>query len=678
MTSNPSPWTAHPLVLAAQQVPSPLDMHLGFQIWEPTSKSYVSLPAGIVIDMMALVTGVDVAMLTQQTDAAGAVHFYLPDNNTLSHPAAEIYFLVHTNNLTLSGTANSIAYTFDLPSIWSTEGGWRADDGTLLDRTPFNPIGTSAGPLIYTLGFNYRFRLKYVAGIVNAATGASTTQFPVVRNTVCKVRFLDGLLHLAVDVIKVRDDGIIEGTNFDVRPQSVIELEVWFATESAAGDFPNIDDVTFSNTHVGSTYVCRAPENCPAIAGRTTIGTVVSPYEIILNDVDASATLYCMKNVGELSQFMARMSDGSNGWSWHDLGSLHIVVGVAPPTSSSTSVSFPVGKVFFMEEDNFNRQTHIHETAHQIMWDYGGFSSVGIGALYAGPWADMSHYLREYTTPTHALLEGWAAFVALLSTWDTPLYYDVSAGVVGAPFPNIGIRSELVVGQPWLYPAIKIGWPPSWGESVEGMFAAGLLEVVRRHVIADSGLPSALPIIKDAGGFDLSTSLPWLFLNSPEALLARSRFASVIMQPLLSLRTLSTPTTTDFIEAIRANNPTDWPAIRSCLQGFALALPSITGWGASAATDPVLVSPGSTLEIQGVHFPTSGYIEFRIAIPVPPDAPPGNWGPFSIASIAAHDSTSATIVVPAEPGPPPTDHSYHLQLWTVDGMHEVEHALTYL
>jgi hypothetical protein len=672
-----SPWTGHPLLTKAQLAPRAMDIHLQFRVWEPKSKTYLTLPAGVGVDLMASVFGPDDLILSEQTDAQGAVHFHLPNVTALSDPDADVYFVVNSNALVLQGTFQNVAYTLTLPSTWSTEGGWRTDDGTLIERIPFNPVGSAAVPLVYTLGLNYCFCLKYSA---NVQTGSGTTApqtFPVLRGTRYVLEFSGGLTHKTIITGTVGRNGLIEGTSFDVWPQSTPIIILSYKTDSGTEDFPGIDGVKFDSFNGGAGYTVGAPEQMPAVAGKTTIGTRSSPHQLLINNTNSSSILYCMKNTAELSHFIRNMVDTSGTWSWHDLLGVEVLTGVPPPTSGSTSVSLPFGNVYYMKDDNFDRMTHIHEMAHQIMWDYGDFTTLGILTLYLGPHANMRHYQTLYAHPTHALLEGWAEFIALLFTWDKPGYYDVSASVSSAPFPNAGVRPELIPGQPWLYPPIKIGWPPSWGEHVEGMFAAGLLELVRRYVIEGSGLPLLQPVIPDAGGNDLSGHLPWLWASSPEAKLARERFTNVIMKPLLSLQALSAPTSTDFIESIRSNNPVEWPNIRGYLHGFALAFPTLDEWGTPAGRIPVSVSAGTSLDVGGKHFRTTGFMEIRIAASPIAGTSLGASGPYSLATVTVHDMSSATIIIPPEPVPNTANHTYHLQLWTPDGMDVVENVIIY-
>ncbi len=192
------------------------------------------------------------------------------------------------------------------------------------------------------------------------------------------------------------------------------------------------------------------------------------------------------------------------------------------------------------------RDTLIHEITHQTMWQLLGFSSADIA--FQGLFGDLSlnHAVDLLATPLQALIEGWAEFVEA-----------VFAGTSEPPFNVTTVFDKHGTNPQPLGPP-----PANRGESVEGAFADGLWTIFRDHVVTPAVSANA-HVVENALG-DVTVTNPWILDPAVQA-----RFQAIIWNPFIATR--SGKTSSAMIAAIRAGNPTLWPALQADLQRFNMA-----------------------------------------------------------------------------------------------------------
>ena len=150
-----SDWTGHPLIDALSQVTVPADIYVRFEVYDATTQQFDPLPAGTSVDLMDYdaISGDD-ARQTQTTDANGSVHFSFADGAQAFSSDNDLYFLAHSNNVSVAGTT--------IPNDWSTRG-WLATDGSPGYYPDFagSRIGDPNTPVTFRVGVDVHAEFAY-------------------------------------------------------------------------------------------------------------------------------------------------------------------------------------------------------------------------------------------------------------------------------------------------------------------------------------------------------------------------------------------------------------------------------------------------------------------------------------------------------------------------------------
>jgi IPT/TIG domain len=516
------------------------------------------LPAGVDVDVMDFDTfsGND-QLATGKTDSGGRVFFNRPSLADPDESQPDIFFLVHTAGRSHAGHT--------LPSEWSTRG-WRAADGSpgSIDDYTGTPIGSLPGaPRVFRIGLDFHARITYL----NARTGKD-------ENAPKNI-----LLKLFVNVFSNKsfftdEDGEVHGVIFDIDPGKNLAFGVFFEMTDSSPDV----NIPTAEVHIGS-WNSSSPDGETAKAftsnDRTSIGTHASPEVLRFAKGERNSALYFLKVLREFSIFFTRITNGA--WK-----------GVKGLTFSRTSISgvafsFPIGQLNIPPKDHFDRGTLIHELSHQIMWQEVNFSSLGIAYEFIFGNLIGFHQVNLLTNTEHALIEGWAEFVeAIFDGISTPPH-NVSS------LEDRNGKTGIPLGPP----------PSNRGESVEGAFADGLWAIFQNHVVTSAVAANAH--VPESPNGNIMTTTAASYLRDAGV---RTRFLSMIWNPLKDMQSLSSPITTAMLSNIRTRNLSVWHVLQSELQAFNMAMdvPTLT------SIDPHAGPPGggTTVDIRGTNFTLGG------------------------------------------------------------------------
>jgi outer membrane protein OmpA-like peptidoglycan-associated protein len=525
--------TGQTAVLAEEafSVLNPINFFVQFEVWNLNTRRFETLPAGVPVDVMDEDVVSDDLMATGQTDAQGRVTFSLPSLRTGSgEDAPDIYFRVRTNGRFHAGHV--------LPAEWKTKG-WRATDGSpgLFNDFTGNQIGSAAAPLVYRIGLDFHLRLTYL----DLSKFPSVTALAPLASHISVFRFRTGFPENRLRTFPTDTRGEVHGVIFNIEGGDNVIFTVEF----------EIDDPAI-NMRLASVDIDKWDTNFNNNS-QTSIGTDAAPLLLNANSNDRNVALYFLKCLRELSTFLFHMTGGA----WTGFNELTFF----RTSISGTPYSWPVGSVNISNHTSpdmshlpppqniyhWDRGTIIHEITHQTMWKELDISSAGIAveAIFGG--LLLTHDIPLRANPTHALIEGWAElFEAIFAHTNRPPY------AVPPVFSDIKRKHPVAVA-----PGSNIG------ESVEGMFANGMMSVFENHVVTNAvftaaGMFNANVPESDMG--DITTTTPWV--TNPDV---RRRFLSMIWNPFKDLRTRD-QTTTQLIERIRARNPVEFPAIQADLQ----------------------------------------------------------------------------------------------------------------
>jgi hypothetical protein len=533
-------WEHHPIAVALESVVVPVNINLQFEVWNTTTKAFEKLPAGIAVDVVDYDPLSPNDLLdTQHTDSLGRVQFNFSSLDPVSGDQPDIFFLVHTNGASHAGHT--------LPEEWSTKG-WKAVDGSPGYYEDFagTQLGESGQPLVFRIGVDFHLKLEYL----NVASGIKD---PAPKGVPISLRNIQSggpaLLTEHTD-----GKGEVHGVLFNIEAEDDLHFHVEFELEDD-------NSIHLKRTRVlmdqpgWSTFwddADRTPTSYYPDLDQTSIGTQTTPAKLTCTVNERNVALYLLKIVREWNTFFFLVTDGA----WTGIEDLLIFRDVIPP--ATLSFSWPVKNVHIHPNAHWNRETIVHELSHQVVWQQADYSTLGIAveARLLGNWSffgELSLYHSDnlFLNNEQAFIEGWPEFIAgIFSGSSTPYSPKTKTST---------LRTETNTIVPG-----GLGPPPNnRGESVEGAFANGLWSVFQEHVVKDPFAINA-EVVESING-DI-TREPWLMNPA-----VRSRFLSMIWQPLNALAPLDNPTTTAYIARIQAGNTADWPAIQATLRNFNMA-----------------------------------------------------------------------------------------------------------
>jgi hypothetical protein len=548
-------WSGHPLIAAIPTTPTSLDAYVRFEVWNATSHVFQTLPSGVPVDLMDGTT----VLLTETTDATGAVHFNVPNLQALANPTPDLLFIARTTGVHHAGV--------DLPAAWSTRG-WRSYDAS---QSPgYYPrffgirLGSAADPLLFRIGLDFHLSLSY-----EDRSGSPRSSPTVQRITPAAPRIKVDVLAGGSAIVRMDTDSIgeVHGLAFNVEGGRSISFRVPF--EMTFEDFSPaiplakvmLPEWNTANYETDQKYF---PDN-----DQTSIGDQLKPLVLrITAPQERAVAMYFLKILREVHMFFYSITDGAWTGTYFEP-----VVPTGPHrfelyTASASGVpySWPIGNVQMAPEWHWDRATLAHEISHQVMWKQANFSSASIGAgfvttllgLAATLYAD--HMYNHLLTPSHALIEGWADGIeAVFSKPGTPPYV----------FTNVYDQNGHSMG-PYRGPLNLV--PVNRGESVEGAFANGLVRIFRKYVVTPAhGAGVVTETVSDGNVVALH---PWISLAD-----VKQRFDRMIWQPLSDLASIASRTTTDMLARIEARNPAEWFQLREELnaENMAVEPPTITG-----------------------------------------------------------------------------------------------------
>jgi hypothetical protein len=538
---NAPQWLGHPLINAVSNIIVPVNIYLKFEVWNQTSHAFNSLPEGVAIDLMDYDPISNDRIDTQNTDLQGRVHFRIANigGTGAGEERPDLFFLVHTNGINYAGHT--------LPREWSTKG-WKSTNGCPGYYENFTGalIGDEESPLIFRIGLDFHARIEYQ----NSST--HNIEHPP-KGMLVTIASRSG--ERTSNVNRGTDNnGEIHAVFFETMPSDTVYLVVNFVIEDNDINLPravvHVPITVYSDPeHMGgggettqwNSFLLGNDFKCYIDNDRTSIGSQSSPEIFRCTDEYRRAAIFFLKILRELSVFLFYMTNGD----WAGVSNLNLYM----RSITRTAYSWPVGEVNIPQRDYWNRGTLIHEMSHQIMWQEVNASTLGIA--YEGIIGNLclTHVHDLLANPQHALIEGWAEFMAKLFDGTGPPY-----------------RFETLVTDVDSRTSIPLGPPPNnQGESVEGTFANGLLTIFQRYIVTSSiSLNAHIP---ESINGDVTATATWIRNND-----ITTRFRSMIWQPLKDLRPMSRPTSTVMLNNIRLRNTTVWRQLQAELQVYNMAM----------------------------------------------------------------------------------------------------------
>lgn len=530
-----------------------INIFLHFEVWNLNTLRFESLPAGISVDLIDENTISDDTLATQRTNDQGRILFNLASFGVSGEDEPDLFFRVRPKGVFHAGLI--------LPDEWSTKG-WRATDGSpgIFEDFSGTELGAEVLPLTYRIGVDVHARLNYLVdnggriGNIDPAPEGVGVSFYVTGFTseTRKRTFItdaNGEVHGVIFDVD-GGDSVILRVDFDIRDPS-INLKL------ASVDIPNWDTEFDDNE-------------------QTSIGSQISPRLLHANSDERNVSLYFLKCLREISTFLFHITGGI----WTGFDELRFF------RSSLFGVAFswPVGEVKLPPNSHWDRDTIIHEITHQTMWKEHNRSSSDIAfeALFGD--LALTHFINLLSNSEHALIEGWAEFLAaIFERSTTPAYIFTDVG------DDIN-SSGLVNPQPLAPP------PNNRGESVEGAYANGMWAIFETHIVTSAVSVNAH--VPETNNGDVTVTASWI-----TNLAVRQRFLSMIWEPFLDLRNASSdPTTTQHLQSIRLRNLSEWHLLQAELQSFNMAMDVPTIISVSPNAGPI--SGGQIIIVTGTKFVT--------------------------------------------------------------------------
>jgi len=577
-------WTGHPLIDALAQVTEPADIYVRFDVYNASTQLFEPLPAGTGVDLMDYDTvGSDDLRQTQSTDATGAVHFSFADSAQAFSSDNDLYFLAHTNGLSVAGTT--------IPADWSTRG-WLATDGSPGYYPDFagSRIGDPANPITFRVGVDVHARFGYDNPDYNPPT-VPDLDLPAPNGVKVYLR-QDGTTG---DVLALTTDarGEVHGVTFVLTGGETL---YWFTNFEIEPDASiGLKKATIEFTLDGGWTTLTQDEGAPFYPqnNRTSLGEVANPDQVHTKLKDRIASFYVLKTLRELSVFFSQLTGGD----WAGIDDL-----TYDRLAPELPFSWPTGSIHLNNDFYLDRATIWHETSHQVMWIELANSSSSLGIAYQelNPLGalTLTHDVDMKATGMQALVEGWAEFVEQVSKPKPAQAFDCNhlkqaPTVPGQQLPFIDPPLYLLSLPADPAPEATIA-PRGTGEEVEGAFANGLLDVVRN--IVDGSGSVAVPVTTDG---DVTATAPWVNDAAKQ-----TRFRTMIWAPLKALNGATSDLTAHaFIAAIKTNNATDWHTILPQLQQWSMAMMTPTIGSVSPVSGSI--AGGTTVTITGDDFPVT-------------------------------------------------------------------------
>jgi hypothetical protein len=610
-------WVGHPL-LAAFTGQRPLSAYVRFSLWDEQASKFQNLPQGIDVSLvdnspLFSTTTVD----TVQTDANGVAHFSIAN---LSPQFPDLFFLVDTSALP-SGFAHHAAF----PAEWSTKG-WRSSDGKTPgyhEKFAGTTFGSSTDPIEFEIGV-----VLFITIQVENTTDPGSFIFLLPETPVSL--HAGGIFQSTVDLSTKSDDhGIAHFFSFDIEPGSNIDITIYATNNAGSNKFPflqgvYVDDWPGIPSTTWSYFISSTLANLTNL-DKTSTGSATAGWVVKLTAQVSAHTCAAFTFLQNLTELNCLLHYSVPGWQDYLGGRINMRALLAGGLSLPSTSLPEAGSINLPKDFDDWREGQFHEFAHQILWILGNLSLADIAYSYCLGSGVMSHSWHARYNTHHALLEGWAEAFAYIFNLE---YFTVTkqSGKFFLKFKRNYVYKGTLISLPtssYVTDSNEIEFASgvldqerNWGESVEGMFAAGLLYVFRKHVMKN--FSSGSPAIPPAPGGDIRThpSLAWLTSTAPSGIQTRERFRRTFVAPALAMANRPSPTTTAFIDAMRvANMPpdgsvSDWNEIRDILQDFYLAKPEI-----------VIISPaqigasgGTTVQIQGYHFATGASTEIFFGV----------------------------------------------------------------
>lgn len=668
MTDQPSParWLGHPLLNPVNQLSGAAEIYVRFTVWDPDQQLYVPIP-NVEVVLRDSDTVSDDDLLSGFTDAVGVVHFSVVDFAALDEAKPDLYFLVKTNGMLIG--------SLHLPQEWSTQG-WLAADGKTpgyLQGFVGTKLGSAANPITFRVGLDFHFKVQY------RVKGDPHDRTPP-KGTWVKVLF-ERSLALSVNYLGQLDDGgVLHGVLFDVPagfsfkfgvlgmvgPHSTsTNFDQHLTTLTVVDEAENSNDLDLGGPTEKISVQVEYIDYSALGACPPSIGSATNPKTITVDgdNVDqeiAASALFCIHNATELNTLVHY----GCGPPWDDfvdtkvrLNAFYLWEWLADPNGLSlpwNGPSEPGGIVFLPQSEHFDRGTHIHELAHQIMWRLSEIDLGDLATAYFGGGASTTHHSNRLYNPRHVFFEGWALFFEYLATQSNVTVSRAYAWSAGAYLVDHGSKLLLDADGSTYHRVQDLA--PNWGESVEATYAGALWKLFRDYILPP-GTPVAGSVIMPATPDGNVAALPHMsWLSAPNSV-AQQRFRSTIFEPAVAMRGISHPTSTDFVDKIREMNPTKWPSIRAILQQYAVGFPSVH----QVTPNPAHV--GAYITIVGDHF-----IDLASTSIVIGGVPLGTpvWG----------DSHTIHGTVPVHPNPSPLGED--VTVTTPDGTHTLKWGFKYL
>jgi hypothetical protein len=593
-------WVGHPLVAATANTPVPVNIYLRFEVWNKTSQKHVPLPAGVAVDLMDYDSvSSNEKLATQLTDAQGEVHFSIPNVQILDEPEPDLFFLIHTNQLSYAGHT--------LPQEWSTKG-WKDKSGKpgYYEAFKGTQLGDAADPLTFRIGVDFHAQFEY-------RHDPSGTDHPAPKGIPVSL-WVVGVQSTPKAQLETDENGQVHGVAFDIDPDDSVYYVVDFEIADTAINLPRARIHT-PTPHGWATHAEDADKKYYPDNDRTSLGSHQTPDVFRCTLDERNVALYFLKILREHATFLYHITGGA----WTGINNLVM----ARHSISGRPYSWPVGVVNLPASDHWDRATIVHELSHQVMWKEVGFSNATIVQEF-GPAGELhgNHFVNSLFNAEHALIEGWADFIAvifegfyLISFFSAPVDEDQAAlpGGLGPP-------------------------PLNRGEEIEGVFTRGLWAIFKEYVVTPA-VSSTARVFESANG-DVTTKAPWIGNTS-----VQSRFLSMIWKPLQDLKTLSDPTTSDMHAKIAARNTSTWHLLMAELQALneAMLVPTANYGSISPATGPA--AGGQPVTITGANFiakkgGTIGGVPIETSVTI---------GGLPATNVSVVSSTTLTAVTPAHP-----------------------------
>lgn len=534
-------WENHPLIIATESFSTPVDIFVRFEVWNPnnlestTEAEFIPVDENVIVELWDYdpISFTDNKIITDPTytNINGVVHFNFespPPDWLTDYP--DLYFKI------INPSCSAIT-EYSLPVEWSTKGSgtkfWRAVDGSpgYYEAFQGNRIGSAIAPIIFRIGLDYHFKLKYLKDF---------DYFPSPKGIFIEIKNTN----LSSTLITMQTDkhGEIHGILFNVSPGDSISLNIIFKIENSNINLPTAYvSIPDWDTYLPGVNQKYFPDN-----EFTTLGKKNLPEEFIATSNDRNAALFVLKILTEWSTFLNYVTKGE----WKGVKDLVIHLNAF----GLVSYSVPLGSLFLVSEDHFRRSKIVHELSHQIMWKE--IAGTSLDAIYMTILLTISqvrhlsspgHSINFITDERYAFIEGWAEFIQKIFTGifffknDDLLILETTPFYTGSAFNHLNPP------------------PNGLGEKVEGAFANTMafifwncvMDGINEISTERSGFNYYNSIIKESNEGDIKINNKWMTDKNID--LISSRFKALIFTPFKQLNGFSDVDTTAMMNKILIN-----------------------------------------------------------------------------------------------------------------------------